>query len=85
MRSRHGLGGLTIHEGAWAYCDGLGSGDDGHQWRATGGVPLESLVRWATGAVRAPQNGTGHAPENGTPSERESVHSGESTPGRRRG
>jgi hypothetical protein len=43
------MGGLTIHEGAWAYCDGLGS-DEKHLWVATGGVPLESLVRWGGGA-----------------------------------
>jgi len=46
LRSRHGNGGLTIHDGSWAYCDGAGS-DDGHHWAPTGGVPLESLVRWA--------------------------------------
>jgi hypothetical protein len=45
MHSRHGNGGLTINEGAWAYCDGAGA-DDAHHWSATGGVPLESLVRW---------------------------------------
>src|SRR2546422_11754941 len=45
MRSRHGIGGITIHEGGWAYCDGL-DGDDEHRWVATGGVPLESVVRW---------------------------------------
>ena len=43
--SRHGNGGLTIHERAWAYCDGAGV-DDAHEWKETGGVPLESLVRW---------------------------------------
>ena len=45
LRSRHGNGGLTIHEGAWAYCDGAGA-DDKHQWSRTSGVALESLVRW---------------------------------------
>jgi len=45
MHSRHGNGGLTIHQGAWAYCDGAGA-NDAHHWSATGGVPLESLVRW---------------------------------------
>jgi hypothetical protein len=45
LRSRHGNGGLTIHEAAWAYCDGADA-DDGHEWSPTGGVALESLVRW---------------------------------------
>ncbi|HEV8468307.1 MAG TPA: hypothetical protein VGR46_01765 [Candidatus Limnocylindria bacterium] len=45
MRSRHGTGGLTIHDGSWAYCDGAGS-DNAHRWSPTGGVPLERLVRW---------------------------------------
>ena len=78
LRSRHGNGGLTIHDGAWAYCDGAGS-DDAHRWSATGGVPLESLVRWTApnGApaevhAAAPVNGGGRtaqfaaAPTNGT-------------------
>lgn len=47
LRSRRGNGGLTIHDGAWAYCDGAEAGDD-HRWSATGGVSLESLVRWTT-------------------------------------
>jgi hypothetical protein len=45
LHSRHGNGGLTIHEGSWAYCDGAGA-DDAHDWSPTGGVALESLVRW---------------------------------------
>ena len=45
LHSRHAIGGLTIHEGAWAYCDGAGA-NDAHRWSATGGVALESLVRW---------------------------------------
>src|SRR5258705_6662936 len=45
LHSRHGNGGLTIHEGAWAYCDGAGA-DAMHNWSPTGGVALESLVRW---------------------------------------
>src|SRR6266568_9660694 len=45
LHSRHGNGGLTIHEGAWAYCDGAGASET-HRWSATGGVALESLVRW---------------------------------------
>jgi hypothetical protein len=46
LRSRHGNGGLTIHEGAWAYCDGAAA-DEAHRWSATGGVPIEALVRWS--------------------------------------
>jgi hypothetical protein len=45
LHSRHGNGGLTIYEAAWAYCDGAGA-DDAHMWAPTGGVALESLVRW---------------------------------------
>jgi hypothetical protein len=45
LHSRHGRGGLTIHEGGWAYCDGAGA-DEAHQWLPTRGVALESLVRW---------------------------------------
>jgi hypothetical protein len=45
LHSRHGNGGLTIHEAAWAYCDGAGA-DDAHHWSPTGGVALGSLVRW---------------------------------------
>src|SRR4029077_13490789 len=45
LHSRHGNGGLTIHEATWAYCDGADA-DDAHQWSPTGGVALESLVRW---------------------------------------
>src|SRR5437870_113651 len=37
LHSRHGNGGLTIHEGAWAYCDGAGA-NDAHHWSATGGM-----------------------------------------------
>ncbi len=43
--SRRGRGGLTIHEGAWAYCDGA-TADDAHQWVDAGGVSLEALIRW---------------------------------------
>jgi len=45
LASRHGVGGLTINQGSWAYCDGAGA-DDRHRWVPTGGLPLESLVRW---------------------------------------
>src|SRR5688572_24104155 len=66
LRSRHGNGGLTIHDGAWAYCDGAGA-DDAHRWAGTGGVPLESLVRWTAPnggdeAGRIASNGNGPAP-----------------------
>ncbi len=35
---------LTIHEGAWAFCafDALATG---HEWRETGGVDVDTLVR----------------------------------------
>src|SRR5437016_12679532 len=56
MHSRHGNGGLTIHEGSWAYCDGADS-SDAHRWSATGGVPLESLVRWTVPNGAAATNG----------------------------
>lgn len=65
LRSRHGNGGLTIHDGAWAYCDGAGS-DEAHRWSATGGVPLESLVRW-TAPNGAPADVHARAPVNGAP------------------
>jgi hypothetical protein len=45
LYSRHGNGGLTIHEGAWAHCDGA-EANDVHRWSPTGGVALESLIRW---------------------------------------
>jgi hypothetical protein len=41
--SRHGVGGIVFRHGTAAYCDGIGV-DDRHQWVATGGVPLESLI-----------------------------------------
>ncbi len=34
----------------WAYCDGDGS-DDAHHWVATGGVPVELLMRWSKPAA----------------------------------
>lgn len=49
LPSAHGNGGLTIHEDGWAYCDGAGA-DERHEWVATGGVPLESVVRWTAPA-----------------------------------
>jgi hypothetical protein len=65
VRSRHGNGGLTINDGAWAYCDGAGA-DEAHQWLATGGVPLESLVRW-TAPNGAPTELTVPAPNGDRP------------------
>ncbi len=44
--SRGGRGGLTVHQGRWAYCDGT-TDDDQHEWTPTGGVPIERLVDWA--------------------------------------
>ncbi|HEY7624971.1 MAG TPA: hypothetical protein VIA63_08105 [Candidatus Limnocylindria bacterium] len=42
--SRHGNGGLVIHHGSVGYCDGVGV-DGAHRWVATGGVPIETLLR----------------------------------------
>lgn len=53
--SRRAVGGLTIHEGAWAYCDAMTAEQD-HDWSPTGGVPQADLVRWskpASGSIRA--------------------------------
>ncbi|MDP9265384.1 MAG: hypothetical protein M3O91_04595 [Chloroflexota bacterium] len=53
--SRRGVGGLTIHDGAWAYCDAM-TADQEHEWAATGGVPQADLVRWskrASGSIAA--------------------------------
>lgn len=44
--SRGGRGGLSVHQGRWAYCDGAVD-DDRHEWAPTGGVPIDSLVDWA--------------------------------------
>ncbi|HEX9437396.1 MAG TPA: hypothetical protein VGA16_09600 [Candidatus Limnocylindria bacterium] len=43
--SRGGRGGLTVHRGRWAYCDGVVD-DDQHEWAPTGGVPIDHLVDW---------------------------------------
>lgn len=43
--SRGGRGGLTVHRGRWAYCDGAVE-DDQHEWAPTGGVPIDRLVDW---------------------------------------
>lgn len=44
--SRGGRGGLTVHEGRWAYCDGIVE-DSAHEWTPTGGVRIDRLVDWA--------------------------------------
>ncbi len=49
--SRRGMGGLTVHQRAWAYCDGSGC-NEGHLWVATGGVQIGTLFRWQ--AAEAP-------------------------------
>src|SRR6267378_5944541 len=68
LHSRHGNGGLTIHEGAWAYCDGAGSSDT-HRWSPTGGVALESLVRWTVpnGASTKDEQALASSATNGSP------------------
>ena len=43
--SRGGRGGLTVHQGRWAYCDAKVDGDE-HEWTPTGGVPIDRLVDW---------------------------------------
>lgn len=43
--SRGGRGGLTVHQGRWAYCDGAVS-DERHDWAPTGGVPIDRLIDW---------------------------------------
>ena len=44
--SRGGRGGLTVHDGRWAYCDADVS-DSVHEWAPTGGVTIDQLVDWA--------------------------------------
>lgn len=44
--SRAGRGGLVVHRGKWAYCDGAVS-DAEHAWVETGGVPIDTLIDWA--------------------------------------
>ncbi len=43
--SRGGRGGLMVHQGRWAYCDGAVE-DEQHEWSPTGGVPIDRLVDW---------------------------------------
>ena len=45
-RSRAGRGGLVVHRGRWAYCDGAVS-DTRHEWVETGGAPIDTLVDWS--------------------------------------
>lgn len=44
--SRAGRGGLVVHRGRWAYCDGAVS-DARHEWVETGGVSIDTLIDWA--------------------------------------
>jgi hypothetical protein len=41
---------LTIHQGAWAYCS-FNALATGHEWRETGGVDLETVMRRGRRAV----------------------------------
>lgn len=41
--SRGGRGGLAVHKGRWAYCDGAVD-DTAHEWTPTGGVPIDRLI-----------------------------------------
>jgi len=68
LHSRHGNGGLTIHEAAWAYCDGAGA-NEAHTWAPTGGVALESLVRWTAPNGVGPngESALAGSATNGTP------------------
>lgn len=43
--SRAGRGGLVVHRGRWAYCDGAVT-DTEHQWVETGGVTIDTLIDW---------------------------------------
>jgi hypothetical protein len=40
---------VTVHQGRWAYCDS--PREDGHEWVASGGVPLELLRHRQTPSV----------------------------------
>jgi hypothetical protein len=44
--SRGGRGGLTVHQGRWAYCDGMVQETD-HEWVPTGGVSIDRLIDWS--------------------------------------
>jgi hypothetical protein len=50
LPSRRGAGGVTVYQKTWAYCDGDGA-DDAHSWVATGGVPVQFLMRWSKPAA----------------------------------
>ena len=48
VAKRHGAakgsrGGVTIHQGQWAFCEGSSATED-HDWQPTGGVALEQLL-----------------------------------------
>ncbi len=44
--SRAGRGGLAVHHGRWAYCDGDVQ-DSEHEWAPTGGVTMDQLIDWS--------------------------------------
>ncbi len=44
--SRAGRGGLTVHQGRWAYCDAMVDDAD-HEWAPTGGVAIDRLIDWS--------------------------------------
>ena len=44
---------VTVHEGRWAYCDS--PAEDGHDWVASGGIPLELLRHRCRSAEPAQQ------------------------------
>lgn len=37
---------LTIHQGVWAFCP-MGTGQTGHDWQASDGLPLTDALRFA--------------------------------------
>jgi len=44
---------VTVHEGRWEYCDS--PAEDGHDWVASGGIPLELLRYRGRSAEQAQQ------------------------------
>jgi hypothetical protein len=44
--SRAGRGGLSTHQGKWAYCD-ADTTDREHEWSPTGGVTIDQLIDWS--------------------------------------
>jgi len=53
QRGEAGPDKLTVHEGAWAFCP-YGARSEGHEWKATGGVPL-AMLRLAAAARQKEQ------------------------------